>query len=364
MLTTSNISPLANPSSRWLSVLTSGVLLLCSIGNVAAADTVQLTDLPTISARVVGGLETSIEQAPATAALLHTSQVELDGDLFQAQFCGGTVIAARWVLTAAHCVVDSLGNVAEPASLMVLTGSTDLANPVNQPIAVQRIIAHELYENVEAGYDIALLQLQQDAIAEPAAIDTQVVGIDEPAFIAGWGAINSAEDGSTQQFPTQLLGTYVSMSTGSVCGERQPYYAANTDDSVLCAGTSDGGKDTCQGDSGGPLYRVVADTNTLVAVSGITSWGIGCGIADYPGIYTSVAAYADWIQLNAPSTSIYSARLPVNDGGDPISVDVSATTQSELDNNSSTGSGAPSPALLLLVMSLLFFRQRRNNPNR
>lgn len=43
-----------------------------------------------------------------------------------------------------------------------------------------------------------------------------------------------------------------------------------------------------QGDSGGPL--VVGDIQV-----GIVSWGIGCARADYPGVYTKVAAFSEWI---------------------------------------------------------------------
>ena len=52
-----------------------------------------------------------------------------------------------------------------------------------------------------------------------------------------------------------------------------------------------GGKDTCQGDSGGPLFR--SDPFRLV---GIVSWGQGCAVAGYPGVYTRVADFIDFVQ--------------------------------------------------------------------
>ncbi|KAG4072963.1 hypothetical protein HA402_006643 [Bradysia odoriphaga] len=57
---------------------------------------------------------------------------------------------------------------------------------------------------------------------------------------------------------------------------------------MICAGTVEGGKDSCQGDSGGGLYC----GNYVV---GIVSFGAVCGDARYPGVYTSIAAYNDWI---------------------------------------------------------------------
>lgn len=47
-----------------------------------------------------------------------------------------------------------------------------------------------------------------------------------------------------------------------------------------------------QGDSGGPL--VCELNNTWIQV-GIVSWGIGCGRKGYPGVYTEVSFYKDWV---------------------------------------------------------------------
>ncbi len=56
--------------------------------------------------------------------------------------------------------------------------------------------------------------------------------------------------------------------------------------------------DACQGDSGGPLLYVYNGTTYLV---GLVSWGTtkGCGTKGYPGVYTDVNYYRDWITENA-----------------------------------------------------------------
>ena len=65
---------------------------------------------------------------------------------------------------------------------------------------------------------------------------------------------------------------------------------------MLCAGDPRGGKDSCRGDSGGPL---VASDLGYRYLAGIVSWGISCALPDYPGVYTEVSYFSDWIKRNA-----------------------------------------------------------------
>jgi secreted trypsin-like serine protease len=281
------------------------------ISGILAATGTQANEL---SPRIVGGFQTDISNAPATVALLSRNRVETDGDLFNAQFCGGTVIATRWILTAAHCLVDQDNNPFSPNSVMVLMGSTDLENPVNQPVGVTNLIVHEDYISTSDGQDIALLQLESDALVTPIALDRQDVTLNDGAFIAGWGAVNDGSDGSPQQFPSELRGAFVRMVPGSDCGDFFPDYRGFTDSTNICAGVPEGGIDSCQGDSGGPMYRITGDSLPVTAVAGITSWGIGCANAENPGVYTNVAAYIDWIEARVGSVT----TPPVPPVDDPV----------------------------------------------
>ena len=65
---------------------------------------------------------------------------------------------------------------------------------------------------------------------------------------------------------------------------------------MLCAGVPMGGKDACFGDSGGALVcKKAVDGYSYFRLAGLVSWGIGCGDANYPGVYTKVSALVGFI---------------------------------------------------------------------
>jgi secreted trypsin-like serine protease len=77
------------------------------------------------------------------------------------------------------------------------------------------------------------------------------------------------------------------------CNSERSYDGSITS-RMLCAGLPDGGKDSCQGDSGGPLVVMDPFLN-FQTQAGIVSWGIGCALPNFYGVYTRLAVLEKWV---------------------------------------------------------------------
>ncbi|VFV38843.1 ovochymase-2-like [Lynx pardinus] len=247
-----------------------------------------------IFSRIVGGSQVEKGSYPWQVSLKRR----------QKHICGGTIISAQWVITAAHCVANR--NIA--STLNVTAGEYDLSHiePGEQTLTIETIIIHPYFSiKKPMDYDIALLKM------DGAFHFGQFVGpmcLPEPkeefeaGFIcttAGWG--RSAEDGVVSQV---LQDVNLPILTQEECVAalltlKKPI----SGQTFLCTGFPDGGRDACQGDSGGSL--MCRNKKGAWTLAGVTSWGLGCGRGwrnnmqednqGSPGIFTDLRKVLPWI---------------------------------------------------------------------
>lgn len=255
--------------------------------------------------RIVGGRPAPEGAFPWMVALLNAAEP----DPFQAQFCGGSLIAPEWVVTAAHCFFDEQGKqVVSAQNLDLLLGTNRLQIGAGQRIRAAQIVLNPGYNpqvGKLGGNDIALVRLSRPvALATLPLVQPNQTNLTAPgtaATILGWGAtFPRALDQEPSGFPRDLQQATVPIVSNAVCNAPQSYNGTILD-TMLCAGFPQGGVDTCQGDSGGPL---IVSSGTGFALAGITSFGIGCAQPNFYGVYTRVSSFAGFVQSvigSAPS---------------------------------------------------------------
>merc|ERR1711936_905533 len=212
--------------------------------------------------RIVGGEEATDGEFPWQVSLRSV------GALGATHFCGGSIIDKDWIMTAGHCCAGQL-----PLTMHVVAGGIKLNNLEN---------------------DVCLLKLKESLewtefvqpIALPEAGQVTEAGTDR--VITGWGTLTEGGFG----LPNVLHKVTVPVVSDEDCNAAYSASGYTVADSMICAGLEEGGKDSCQGDSGGPMITGEAGSEMVV---GVVSWGIGCARKGYPGVYTEVAYFVDWI---------------------------------------------------------------------
>jgi secreted trypsin-like serine protease len=257
------------PRSLAATIAAVALLLTALVQSVAAA--------PRPDPRIIGGEPADFGEYPFMVALLFEP---IEGTDFQKQYCGGSLIASRWVLTAAHCV-DFLES---PDQVAVAVSRTNLDSTEGVRVAVRDFYIHPDYDPNIISPDVALIQLARPVRGiEPITLasvgDDTFEAAGTPLTVIGWG--NTSTTGQAS-FPDELREVVVPVVGDAECDFA--YHGFVTVETQLCAGQK--GIDSCGGDSGGPLFATTTSGDVIQV--GIVSYGIGCAKQRFPGVYTEV----------------------------------------------------------------------------
>ncbi|XP_029030439.1 enteropeptidase isoform X3 [Betta splendens] len=219
--------------------------------------------------------------------------------------CGASLIDSDWLLTAAHCVYGKNLHLQLWSAVFGLHAQGDISAAGVQTRQVDRIVINTNYNRRTKQADIAMMHLQQPLnftrFIQPLCLSEGFnVTAGRKCVIAGWG--REAEDGV---LPDVLQEAELPLVAKDRCQEALPEYTITS--SMVCAGYAEGGIDSCQGDSGGPLMCLDDGRWTQI---GVTSFGIGCGRPQKPGVYARVSAFSSWIaQIRRSFSSSSSSSL-------------------------------------------------------
>ncbi|XP_073831833.1 transmembrane protease serine 9 [Musca autumnalis] len=271
------------------------VILLCTFppsnASTLSANATQSASKPSMESKIIGGSQISISHAKYQASLRLVA-IENSRGFGYGHICGGSIISQRVILTAAHCLINyntDPETERTAGEFKVVVGSSQLyAKEVDMlQYHVQEIVKHTGFNLTSMMNDIGLLFINgyipwNWPTAQAILLNDMELNFNVPCNVSGWG---KTEMGVV---PNHLLYAEVRSISYTNCDAVYGNIPLN----MICAGNfASGGVDACQGDSGGPL--VVVDRQV-----GIVSWGIGCGQALNPGVYTNVSFYYDWIVEN------------------------------------------------------------------
>ncbi|MEM7112424.1 MAG: serine protease [Chloroflexota bacterium] len=250
--------------------------------------------------QIIGGEEADVGEWPWQIALYAGS----------GQICGGSLIDERWVITAAHCILDFGTGEPIPADVFqVRAGVHQLSSDQGQFINVSEIMLPPDFDTHSILPDVALLYLTTavslndnvQIIPYATSANAALYAPGQSGWATGWGVYN-LQTGEGSDVLNEVELPIVADANCDIPGIGFGQYD-------ICTGTADGSKTACYGDSGGPF--VVPDGNNGYLLVGVTSRGPAC---EGYSIYAKVPTLANWIQAQLgdgpPPRTTYFVYLP------------------------------------------------------
>jgi hypothetical protein len=257
--------------------------------------------------RIVGGENADKGEFPWIVALATAGT--------RKPFCGGTIVADRFVVTAAHCFKgqyvhkDKLEVLGSSHALDVTDTKSESKKTTPEELEaldekdgtvrfqIEKYFIHPLYVRQTNDFDIAVIKLNRPIDftkvkkLQPACMPS-LGSFDQTwentqATVAGWG-LNDADATNTMAILQKLNVTIFSKK------ECQGFFDERFNSRMMCAGFEEGGKDSCKGDSGGPL--ITQKTKNTFMLIGAVSWGEGCAAKKLPGVYVKISEVNQWIR--------------------------------------------------------------------
>lgn len=214
-------------------------------------------------------------------------------------FCGGNYIGDKKVLTAAHCV-DQINDI---NNLKIVFHKQNLFS-MGTSYQVKKILIHQKYDKLTSDNDIALIYLEEEPGVQPIFLPTPFLlknniynhAAKDDCIIIGFGKTSMDSD----------MSLYLKKANIGLMNIEDTNYPPEyiTENMIIAGDFNDpldlnDNEDTCQGDSGGPLFKeIIFEQKIYHILIGLTSWGYGCGLENYGGIYTNCSNYIEWVKKN------------------------------------------------------------------
>lgn len=273
---------------------------------------------PAASARIIGGTKAASGVHPFQVALLSKAK----SNRFNAQFCGGTLVAPSYVVTAAHCL-DVWTN---PVTQVDVLAGTQRLTTGGKRIAVKRAVIHPTWNTRTMDFDVAVLELATPVtgVAFATLPASQPTTAGTGLRTTGWGTRTSGVVNKPINLQVVDL-PFVPTSNSSCLAVTPPSGFPPITARMICAGGVLN-KSSCNGDSGGPL--TIDRGAGYTELVGIVSWGSrNCGAVGFPGVYANVAdssinSFIRGLVPAVPDIAFVSATSTVSEGTGRVTLTV------------------------------------------